>query len=62
MNRCGMVVVLACVVVLAAVVVREPREFVVHGLVARGIGPAHDLLKPVEVLKQSRVEFEFEIA
>ena len=52
--------VVARVLVLA--VVREPCQFVVHGLVARGIGPANDLLKSVEVLKERRIQFEFEVA
>jgi len=43
---------------LACVVTREAREFIVHGLVARGIGPVNVLLNRVEVLKQRRVEFE----
>jgi len=53
---------LADFVVLVLAVVREPCQFVVHGLVARGIGPANDLLKPVEVLKERRIQFEFEVA
>ena len=43
-------------------VASDPGQFVLHGLVAGGVGPFDHLLEPIEVMKQSGVKFEFEIA
>ena len=47
---------------LARVVVGEPGQIVIHGLVAGVEGLPHDLVQPFAVPKQATANFEFEIA